>query len=78
MATKRESEVGFTVMDQLLTSLASNGPWAVMAGWLLTKVIKAWTDDRSQLVNLLSEFKDALHSLKGAVEDLHTEIKGKP
>lgn len=64
-------------MDQLLTSLAANGPWAVMAGWLLTRVIKAWTDDRNQLVNLLTEFKDALHSLKDAVEDLKSEIKAK-
>ncbi|MBX3115613.1 MAG: hypothetical protein KF824_13535 [Fimbriimonadaceae bacterium] len=64
-------------MDQLLNSLAANGPWAIMAGWLLTRVIKAWTDDRNQLVNLLTEFKDALMSLKGAVEELKSEIKSK-
>lgn len=64
-------------MDEMVKSLAANGPWALMAGWLLTQVIRAWTNDRNQLVNLLTEFKDALMSLKSAVEELKSEIKGK-
>lgn len=64
-------------MDDFFKSLAENGPWALVAGFLLHQVIKAWTTDRNQLNGLLTDFKDALISLKGAVEDLKSEIKGK-
>lgn len=56
--------------ETLFNSLASNGPWAITAGFLLYQVITAWTNDRKQITTLLTDFKDALHDLKIAVEDL--------
>ena len=55
-------------------SLAQNGPWAVVAGFLLHIVIKNWMGDRAQLTSLLSEFKDALTGLQKAVEHLTQRI----
>ncbi len=59
--------------EQLITSLAANGPWAAAAGFLLHQVIKAWTDDRQQLVILLTEFKDTLTALTHAVQELNKQ-----
>ena len=64
-------------MDEMYKSLASNGPWALVALFLLNQVIRAWTNDRSQLTVLLGDFKSALYSLTSAVEGLRSEIKGK-
>ena len=62
--------------DPFLTALASNGPWAVLAGFLLVKVINAWTKDRDQVTSLLSEFKPAIDALRGAVEALTHRLDG--
>jgi hypothetical protein len=53
-----------------MASLAQNGPWAVVAGFLLWTVIKAWNSDRDQVTKLLGDFKDALSGLQKAVEHL--------
>ena len=60
--------------NELWQGLANNGPWALVAGFLLQQVIKAWTADRQQLVVLMTEFRDALNALKSAVEDLRMQI----
>jgi hypothetical protein len=60
--------------DTLLSGLASNGPWAAMAGFLLWQLLKAWQGDRQQLTDLLSSFKGALDSLKEAVEHLTNRL----
>lgn len=59
--------------EQLITSLAANGPWAAAAGFLLHQVIKAWTDDRQQLIRLMTEFKDTLTALTTAVKELNKQ-----
>ncbi len=62
-------------MDDVLKSFAENGPWAVAAAFLLHTVIKAWASDRAQLNELMTSFRDTLAGLKGAVEDLRSEIR---
>ena len=57
-------------MNEFLTELAKSGPWAVMAGFLLWTVIKAWTVDRAQVTQLLGEFRGTLDGLKTAVDHL--------
>ena len=59
-----------TLPDMAWSSLAQNGPWAVVAGFLLWTVIKAWNADRDQVTKLLGDFKDALSGLQKAVEHL--------
>jgi K+ transporter len=54
--------------SQLLTGLASNGPWALVAGFLLWQVMKAWTADRQQVTELLKEFKASIDELTHAVK----------
>jgi hypothetical protein len=56
--------------DLAWSVLAQNGPWAVVAGFLLWTVIKAWNSDRDQVTKLLGDFKDALSGLQRAVEHL--------
>lgn len=58
-----------------LNDLASNGPWALMAGVLLYYIIKSWTQDRAQVTALLGEFRHALDRLTDAVESLHDKMK---
>lgn len=61
-----------TPESQLLTGLASNGPWALMAGFLLWQIMKAWTQDREQVTALLREFKASIDKLTHAVEAIVT------
>lgn len=62
-------------MDEVLKSFGENGPWALAAGFLLHQVIKAWTADRAQLNELLTEFREALTGLAHAVEGLRSELE---
>jgi hypothetical protein len=62
-------------MDEVLKSFGENGPWALMAGFLLHQVIKAWTSDRAQLSGLLTEFREALAGLANAVDGLRYELE---
>ncbi len=62
-------------MDELLKSFGENGPWALAAGFLLHQVIKAWTSDRAQLNELLTEFREAMTGLAHAVEGLRSELE---
>lgn len=62
-------------METVWKSFAENGPWAMVAGFLLFQVMKAWSADRTQLNDLLTGFKDALLKLTDAVEDLRSEIR---
>jgi hypothetical protein len=65
--------------SQLLTGLASNGPWALVAGFLLWQIMKAWTADRQQVTELLREFKASIDELTHAVKawggDIDSEIR---
>lgn len=63
------------MIEDITQSFAQNGPWAVAAGFLLHQVIKAWTNDRQQLIVLLTEFKDAMTALKMAVNELREEMR---
>lgn len=53
-----------------IKTLAANGPWAVMAGFLLWTILKAWTGDRNALTDLMSSFKTSIDGLREAVEYL--------
>jgi len=61
---------GDLLMDELLKGLATNGPWAMVAGFLLWKVIDAWTADRKQVTTLMGEFRGTLEALKTSVDHL--------
>lgn len=61
-------------MDELVKSIGANGPWALAAGFLLQQVIKAWSADRAQLNELLTEFRKSLDGLTSAMEALKEEI----
>ncbi len=63
--------------SEFLTPLAQNGPWALVAGFLLWKVIEAWQSDRKQLTELLTGFSKTLEALAKSIEDLKDEIKRK-
>lgn len=65
-------------MNELLAGLAGNGPWALVAGFLLWQVIKAWAADRDTLTRFLTEFRSTLESLKDAVDALRTELGRRP
>lgn len=60
---------------ELIKPLASNGPWAIMAGFLLSQILKAWNADRTSLVELMGQFKQSLDSLKVAVDQLRQSIE---
>ena len=62
------------LMDEFWKGLAENGAWALVAGFLLHTVIKAWAADRAQMVVLMTEFKDALYALKSAVEEMNRRL----
>lgn len=57
-------------MDTFLTELAKSGPWAVVAGFLLWKIIQAWNSDRAQINQLISEFKVTLDSVSREIGNL--------
>lgn len=57
--------------DTFIAAIASNGPWAITSFILMHQVIKAWSNDRQQLITLLTEFKDTLTVLTHAVEKLN-------
>ena len=59
-----------TPSSELVTGLANNGPWALVAGFLLWQVMNAWKGDREQLTTLLAQFKATLDGLKQAVDNL--------
>lgn len=56
--------------DVFMKELAQNGPWAIVAGFLLWTVIKAWTADRGMVTQLLSEFRSSIDKLSAAVTKL--------
>lgn len=58
--------------SEIFKSFATNGPWAVMAGFLLWQVMKAWEQDRKQLKEFLVELKSSLDKLTHAVEAIAT------
>lgn len=61
-------------MDTFLLELAKSGPWAVVAGFLLWTILKAWTDDRKQVTELLGEFRATLDKLSDKLDRLAEAI----
>lgn len=61
-------------IDDFAQGLANNGPWAILAGYLLKKVLDAWTGDRAQVTVLLGEFKSTLDSFAGALTSLKVAV----
>lgn len=58
------------VMSVFLTQLGANGPWALVAGFLLWQVIKAWNADRATTTQLLGEFRSVLDRLATEIHNL--------
>ena len=55
---------------EFIRPLAQNGPWALVAGFLLWTVIKAWNGDRQLTFGLLGDFQKAIEGLVTAVQNL--------
>jgi hypothetical protein len=62
--------------EEMLKGLGSNGPWALVAGFLIWHLLKLGKEDRDQVVNLLTTFRTTLDGLKSAVEKLTDRIDG--
>ena len=69
-------------MDELLTGISANGPWAAMAGFLLWQLLKErsadkaeWAAERKATIQLMTEFRVTLEKLSGAVVDLTNETR---
>ncbi len=62
--------------EEVLKGLGANGPWAVVAGALIWHLLKLGKEDRAQVVDLLTTFKNTLDGLKIAVEKLTDQIDG--
>lgn len=60
--------------DELLKPLFTNGPWAAAAAFLMWTILKAWNADRASVTELLGGFKEAIDSLRGAVDKLTERI----
>lgn len=65
-----------------LQSLGASGPWAVLAGFLLIKIIEAWQGDRAtmlpilqQLTPVLTEVRDSNKLLVGSNEHVVTALQ---
>ncbi len=57
-------------MDTFLLELAKSGPWAVVAGFLLWKILQAWNSDREQVTLLLSDFRKTLDGVRTEIGNL--------
>lgn len=56
-------------METFLTELAKSGPWALVAGFLLWQVIKAWNTDRASITTFLNKMEASLGELTTAVRE---------
>jgi len=70
MATEKGVDLMDGGLSEFLRSFGANGPWAAVAGLLLWKILGAWSEDRKQLTELITDFKTTLDGLKVAVEHL--------
>ena len=57
-------------MDTFLLELAKSGPWALVAGFLLWKIIGAWTSDRAQVTQLIGKVEITLNSMSSEIGNL--------
>lgn len=63
-----------------LEALAGSGPWAIMAGYLLVRILAAWQEDRNRLdavVPAIQRVAEALDRLERRLDD-HERAKSTP
>lgn len=58
-----------------LDGLVAYGPGYILAGFLLVKVINAWTEDRKQVSTVMPEFRAAIEKLSTAVDHLTNKLE---
>jgi len=63
------------MLETLMQGLAANGPWALMAGFLLLRILKAWDGDRQQAMNLLTQFQATMQKQSEALEELTSAVR---
>lgn len=63
-----------------LQSLGANGPWALVAGYLLQQILAERKEDRKEMLPairsippLLTEVRDCMRDVRDALRDLSTE-----
>lgn len=64
-----------TALNELMEMMATHGPVAIIAGFLIWQVVKAWGSDRAALISMLTEFRETLDGLKRAVERLSERLE---
>lgn len=57
-------------MDTFLTELAKSGPWALVAGFLIWMLVKERQAFQAKVLEVLDEFKSALHENTRAITKL--------
>jgi len=60
--------------SSLLKEVGQSGPWAVMFGYLMVWMLKAWTSDRQQLLYVYTELKSSLDSFKAVLEQMNDRL----
>lgn len=53
-----------------LNELGKSGPGALVAGFLLWTVIKAWNQDRAQVTQLMGSFQQSIDRLTVEIHEL--------
>ena len=57
-------------LDKFFTSLADNGPWALVAGFLIWWLIKNADKTQTLLISVLTDFRGAIDRLTTSVDKL--------
>lgn len=63
------------MLETLMQGLAANGPWALMAGFLLLRILKAWDGDRLQALSLMTQFQQTMQKQSEALEELTGAVR---
>jgi hypothetical protein len=63
------------MLETLMQGLAANGPWALMAGFLLIRILKAWDGDRQQALKLMTEFHNSMEKQSEALYELTEAVR---
>lgn len=53
-----------------LQSLGASGPWAVLAGFLLIKIIEAWQGDRATMLPILQQLTPVLTQVRDSNQQM--------
>jgi hypothetical protein len=61
-------------VNEVLRSLAGNGPWAALAGFLLWYVLRAWEQERKEQAVVLRSIAQSVIMLQSAVTEFRQDV----